>query len=389
MLAALTLGALLAADAAGYQLSVRSETRSGSVDVTGVPSPSLDEQINILAGLSATSGRMRGDISYAPTLVYDFRAQRDPDVLHRGFATEIYRLARGSTLTFGENVAYGHRDFRPLAPQPSDPSQTLPPVEDPRLASLGVVPYLQWGAGVGLDQTLATGIVLGLHGSYGAAGGADSAARQALPLQHTASASARLGWVLDHRDAVGFSAAYSRISTGRAAASSLVSGGLGFDHRFNTSTEGSLGAGASISRDEIGGVATLAPVRPTAAASLTHTELVFGRKVVSAARLGLDTAIDPLGTGTYSRLEGSLSVGFVPLRNLAFQLRGSGARGLTSNPQLRNGLWQLEATTSYSFTRRMDASLGCRTAWADAAATARGMQWSAFASVGFAYGDRI
>src|SRR4051812_24391840 len=214
MLAALTLGALLAADATGYQLSVRSETRSGSVDAAGVPSPSLDEQINVLVGISGTSGRLRGDVAYAPSLSYDVRARGDADVLHRGFANQSYRLARGSTLTLGENVAYGHRDFRPLAPQPTDPTRVLPSVLDPRLASLGVVPYLEWGAGASLDQALATGIVLGLHGSFGSAGGADASAREVLPLQHTASASARLGWILDRRDALGFLTSFSRTSSG-------------------------------------------------------------------------------------------------------------------------------------------------------------------------------
>src|SRR5438045_2765860 len=195
---------------------------------------------------------MRGDLSYAPSLTYDFRSKGDPDVLHRGFATGTYRVARGTTLTASENVAYGHRDFRPLAPQPQDPAQTLPAVVDPKLAQLGVVSYLQWGTGLGIDQLLGPGIVLGVHGSYGAGG-------------------------------------------------------------------------------------------------VTHSDLVFGRKVVSAARVALDTAIDPVGGRTYSRIEGSLSLGFVPRRDLSFQLRGSGARGLTSRPELRNGLWQLEGTSSYSF----------------------------------------
>ncbi|MFL5458949.1 MAG: hypothetical protein ACJ78X_21330, partial [Myxococcales bacterium] len=171
MLAAVLLGAMLAADTAGWQLSVRSETRSGSVEAAGVPTPSLSEQINVLAGIAGTSGRLRGDIAYAPILLYDFRARGDADVLHRGFATQIYKLARGSTLTLGEDVAYGRRDFRPLTPQPTDPKRVLPPVEDPRLATVGVIPYLQWGASAGLDQALATGILLGLRGSYGASGG--------------------------------------------------------------------------------------------------------------------------------------------------------------------------------------------------------------------------
>jgi hypothetical protein len=386
----LTIGALLAADAAGYQLSAHSETRSGSVDVTGVPSPSLDEQLSIFAGLSGTSGAMRGDLSYAPSLTYDFRAKGDPDVLHRGFANGSYRLARGTTLTIGENVAYGHRDFRPLAPQPQDPAQALPAIVDPKLAQLGVVSYLQWGTAVGLAQVLAPGVVLGVHGSYGASGGADAVAQKALPLQHTASGSARLGFILDRRDAIGFSAGAVRTSTGPGTSSTLVSGSLGIDHRFSAATQGTLGAGASLSRDQIGGVTSTAPVRPTAAGGFTHSELVFGRKVVSAARVALDTAIDPFGGRTYSRIEGSLSLGFVPLRDLSFQLRGSGARGLTSRPELRNGLWQFEATSSYTFARGMDVSLGCRTAFADAAtAQQQGMQWSAFASFGFAYAGRI
>lgn len=389
MLAAVLLGAVLAADTAGWQLSVRSETRSGSVEAAGVPSPSLAEQINVLAGIAGTSGRLRGDVAYAPIVLYDFRAQGDADVLHRGFATQIYKLARGSTLTLGEDVAYGHRDFRPLTPQPTDPKRVLPPVEDPRLATVGVIPYMEWGAAAALEQTLATGILLGLRGSYGASGGADAGAREVLPLQHTADASARLGWVLDRRDSVGFLGSFSRTTLNSGTSSSIVAGGLGIDHRFDLSTEGSLGAGASISRDEVNGVSTLAPVRPTAVAALTRTELVFGRKVVSAARVALDTAVDPLGSGTYSRVEGSLSVGFVPLRDLSFQIRGSGSRALTQRPELQNSLWQLEGTTSYSLTRRMDASLGCRTAWADSAASPRTMQWSAFASIGFAYGERL
>jgi hypothetical protein len=389
MLVGFLLGALLAADAAGYQVSVRSETRSGSVAAAGVPSPSLIEQIDVLAGVSGTTGRARADAAYAPILLYDFRTQRDPDVLHRGFATEIYRLGRGSTLTVGQDVAYGQRDFRPLTPQPADPSRILPQVQDPRTASVGVIPYLQWGASVGLDQTLATGIVLGLHTSYGASGGADARAREVLPLQHTAGGSARLGWALDHRDALGFSTSFSRTATGPATSSSLVASALGIDHRFNTSTEGSLGAGASISRDELDGVSTRAPIRPTALAGVTHSEMVFGRKVVSAARVALDTAVDPLGSGTYSRVEGSLSVGFVPLRDLSFQVRGSGARALTRRPELQNSLWQLEGTSSYAFARHMDASIGCRTAWAEAAGTPRTMQWSGFASLGFAYGERF
>src|SRR5437868_1668388 len=170
MLAALTLGAVLAADAAGYQLSARSETRSGSVAATGISSPALDEQISLLAGISGTSGRMRGNVSYAPSLSYDFRSKGDPDVLHRGFATGTYRLGRGTTVTLGENVAYGHRDFRPLAPQPQDPAQVLPAVVDPKLAQLGLVSYLEWGSGVGIDQVLAPGVALGVHGSYGASG---------------------------------------------------------------------------------------------------------------------------------------------------------------------------------------------------------------------------
>ena len=391
MLAALTLGALLAADAAGYQLSARSETRSGSVEATGIPSPSLDEQLNLLLGVSGTSGPMRGDLSYAPSVSYDFRARGDADVLHRGFATGTYRVARGTTLSFGQNVAYGHRDFHPLAPQPQDPAATLPAVVDPSLAKLGVVSYLQWGTGVGLAQALAPGVVLGINGSYGSSGGADAAARKALPLQHTASGSARLGWVLDRRDSIGFSAGAVRSSLGTGNSSTLLSAGLGLDHRFSTATEGSLGAGASISRDEIGGVTSVAPVRPTAAAGVTHSELVFGRKVLSAARVSVDTAIDPFGGRTYSRIEGSLSLGFVPLRDLSFQLRGSGARGLTGRPELRNGLWQVEGTSSYAFARGMDVSLGCRTAFADAVATpqAQAMQWSAFLSFGYAYAGRI
>jgi len=389
MLAAVLLGAMLAADTAGWQLSVRSETRSGSVEAAGVPTPSLSEQINVLAGIAGTSGRLRGDIAYAPILLYDFRARGDADVLHRGFATQIYKLARGSTLTLGEDVAYGRRDFRPLTPQPTDPKRVLPPVEDPRLATVGVIPYLQWGASAGLDQALATGILLGLRGSYGASGGADASAREVLPLQHTADASARVGWVLDRRDSVGLLASFSRTTLNSATSSSIVAGGVGIDHRFDLSTEGSLGAGASISRDEVNGVSTLAPVRPTAVAALTRSELVFGRKVVSAARVALDTAVDPLGSGTYSRVEGSLSVGFAPLRDLSFQVRGSGSRALTHKTELQNSLWQLEGTTSWSFTRRMDASIGCRTAWADSAASPRTMQWSAFASIGFAYGERL
>src|SRR5256885_7828235 len=145
MLAALTLSALLAGDAAGYQLSARSETRSGSVEATGISSPSLDEQISLLAGIAGTSGRMRGDVSYAPSLSYDFRSKGDPDVLHRGFATGIYRLGRGTTVTLGENVAHRHRDFRPLAPQLQDPTQVLPAVVDPKHAQLRLVSYLERG----------------------------------------------------------------------------------------------------------------------------------------------------------------------------------------------------------------------------------------------------
>src|SRR5438874_619238 len=272
MLAALILGVLLGADAAGYQLSARSETRSGSVGAAGVPSPSLDEQFNILAGVFGTSGRMRGDLSYAPSLTYDFRSKGDPDVLHRGFAT-------------------------------------------------GPV----------------------------------------------------------------------RTSTGPGISSTILSAGLGLDHRFSTATVGTLGTGASLSRDETSGVTNVAPVRPTAAAGITHSELVFGRKVVSAARVAVDTAIDPFGGRTYSRVEGSLSVGFVPLRDLSFQVRGSGAGGLPNRPELRNGLWQVEGTSSYAFARGMDVSLGCRTAFADAAATPQlqGTQWSAFLTFGFAYAGRI
>jgi hypothetical protein len=391
MLAAIAIGALLAADAAGYQLSAHSETRSGSVAATGIPSPSIDEQVNLLAGISGTSSGMSGDLSYAPSLTYDVRGKSDPEVLHREFATGTYRLARSTTLSFGENLSYGHRDFRPLAPQPQDPTKTLPAVVDPNLAQLGIVPYLQWGTGVGIDQILAPGIVLGVHGSYGASGGADAAAQKALPLQHTASASARLGWVLNRRDSVGFSAGAVRSSFGPGASSTLLSTGLGVDHRFSTATQGTLGAGASFSRDEAGGVTSVAPVRPTAAAGLTHSELVFGRKVVSAALVSVATAIDPFGGRTYSRVEGSLSLAFVPLRDLSFQLRGSGARGLASRPELRNQLWQVEGTSSYTFARGLDMSVGCRTAFADAAATPNlpSTSWSAFVSLGFAYAGRI
>jgi len=190
-------------------------------------------------------------------------APRRSDVLHRGFANGSYPARARTTLTIGENVAYGHRDFRPLAPQPQDPAQKRCPPSWTRSSRNSVSSLSAMGHRGRTCQVLAPGVVLRVHGSYGASGGADAVARR----RFRCSTVQRLVRVRACSSTVAIRIGISRAPCARLWSghlSTLVSGSQGIRSPRSGGHAGNARPAPSLSRDEIGGVTSVArSPRPT------------------------------------------------------------------------------------------------------------------------------
>ncbi len=369
--------AALGAAPVNYELSLRTEGRTGTAYLAATSMLSFLE-INPAAGLSTRFDALTIDGGYRPRLLYSLNIDHTLSVLHRGNLGGNWRLSRKTRLNFDESLSYGRNDFSPLiAIQGTTPT-------DPHLPSVLSLAYFSTTSTVGVTSSGA-GLEWVGSASYSLSGGLDQAARNVLPLARTGSVSGRVAYEISRSDALTSSAGASVTTFSNGAETAAGSALVGWRRQFTRATQGDVSGGFSLTQYSRPGLPQAVVTGPSASLGVAHQASIFRRQQLrGTARVSYSAAVDPYGGGAYSRAEGVLGADYAPTGWLAFTLRGSGARGLSGPPELRNGLAQLEFASVLSVERHMSISGGVRTAWLSNVGTLPaqpGFQWAAFVGI--------
>jgi hypothetical protein len=402
------LVAALAAAPTTYEISLRTEGRTGTAYLGTATQFSVLE-LDPAAVLSTRFDKLTIDGGYRPQLLYSLNVDHTFALLHRADLGGKWTLSRKTRLSFTENVSFGKNNFSPLLAI----TGTTP--QDPHLPQVLVLDYFNTSSSVGVTYSTLTGIELAGSASFSLYGGFGSVTlnrvdpvtleivRVSVPTQslippaRTWSLTGNAAFEVNRNDAV-TSRASANVSTfsfgatdqeGQARAPGQSQGltldtGLGWRHQFTKVTQGDVSAGVYFSRFTQPGVpatTVTATWGPSAGLGVSH-QLLSKRlhQLRGSARVSYGAAIDPYGFGVYHRVDSTLIADYTAMGWLSFSLRGTGARGL-SPPELRNSLWQLEFTSTFTVDRHIGIGAGVRGAWLSnpsAGALYTGFQWAAF-----------
>jgi hypothetical protein len=390
---------LVAALAAGvtYDVSVRTEGRTGTAYLGTATTFSFLE-VDPSAVLSTKFDKLTIDGGYRPQLLYSLNGgDRAFALLHRADLGGKWTLSRKTRLSFTENVSFGQANFSPLIAI----TGTTPP--DPHLPPVLVLDYFNTSSSVGVTHSTLTGIELAGSASFSLYGGLGQytdpttgehhATQSLIPTARTGALTGNAAFEVNREDAVTsrFSANVSTFSFGGRGLT--LDTGAGWRHQFTKMTQGDVSAGVYFSQFTNPGVPTAAASDTSPTASKTATwgpsaglgvshQLLSKRlhQLRGSARVSYGAAIDPYGFGVYHRVDSTLIADYSAMGWLAFSLRGTGARGL-SPPELRNSLYQLEFTSTFTLDRHIGIGAGVRGAWLSnpgAGPLYTGFQWAAF-----------
>ena len=377
------LVAALAASPVAYDLSLRTEGRTGTgyVNTIGTPTMASFLEVDPSAVLSTKFDKLTIDGGYRPQLLYSLNGDRAFALLHRADLGGKWTLSRKTRLSFTENVSFGQANFSPLL---AITGTTAP---DPHLPPVLVLDYFNTSSSVGVTHSTLTGIELAgsasfsLYGGYGQfldpSTGDLRATQSLIPTARTGALTGNAAFEVNREDAV-TSRASANVSTFSSGARGLtLDTGAGWRHQFTKMTQGDVSAGVYFAQFTNTGVPTAAASDTSPTASKTATwgpsaglgvshQLLSKRlhQLRGSARVSYGAAIDPYGFGVYHRVDSTLIADYSAMGWLSFSLRGTGARGFSSySSALNNRLAQLDFTSTFTIDRHIGIGAGVRGAW--------------------------
>jgi len=371
------LVATLAAAPVNYELSLRTEARTGTAYLAATSMASFLELAPV-AGLSTRFDRTAIEASYRPSLLYSLNVDHTLTVLHRGNLGASWQPSRKTRVNFDQSLAYGRNDFSPLYAIQG----TTPP--DPHLPRVLILAYFSSTSSVGVNHSTLRGLEVGGSASYSLSGGLDQLARSVLPLSRTGTVNGHADFELTRTDwfTSNANASVSRFSNG--ANTEVANIRMGWRRQVTRATQGDVSFGVSMTRSARPGFADAVGAGPSATLGISHqAPIKRPHQLSGSARVSYSAAIDPYGGGAYQRIEGVLGADYSAMGWISFGVRGTGARGL-SPPELRNALWQLEFTSRATLDRHLAVGGGFRTAWisnSGAFPLQPVFQWAAFVGV--------
>lgn len=351
----MTLGLLIpsvvlaAAVPTTYEVGLRTEVR-GATEGTG------DFQLNPAVSLTVPIRSLSFTASYIPRiLALEPRSRGGFTVLHRGAFLAQWRTQSDGRLFLDQQASYGTNAFSLLVAAAEGSSLSLN-----RLNELPPLLYFSETTLIGVEQPLSRTLRLTASASYGVSGGADQFTRsQYLPIQRGQKAALGVAWLVHPRDTLSAAVRYSGnyFSTGQRVHIWEANGG--WRHRFNRDVL-ELGLGAAETRDVFTDARLRRQIQPVASVSLTREPPKrrfhrFGGNL----RARLAPATDPINGFTYSRVEGTAEVDYLPMPKLKLTA-GGGAAVALSGSLSGQALGLAGLSASYEIDRHFSLAGGVR-----------------------------
>lgn len=351
----MTLGLLIhsvvlaAAVPTTYEVGLRTEVR-GATEGTG------DFQLNPAVSLTVPIRSLSFTASYIPRiLALEPRSRGGFTVVHRGALLAEWRTHSDGRLFLDQQASYGTNAFSLLVAAAEGSSLSLN-----RLNELPPLLYFSETTLIGVEQPLSRILRLTASASYGVSGGADQFTRsQYLPIQRGPKAALGVAWLAHPRDTLSATVRYSGsyFSTGQRI--HIWDANAGWRHRFNRDVL-ELGLGAAQTRDVFTDAPLRRQVQPVASVSLSREPPKrrfhrFGGNL----RARLAPAADPINGFTYSRVEGTAEVDYLPMPKLKLTA-GGGAAVALSGSLSGQALGLAGLSASYEIDRHLSLAGGVR-----------------------------
>jgi hypothetical protein len=387
------LGALLAADAATYDLSGRAEARETSTSPgqpTSVNARML--QLDLVADANLQTGQWLWTAAYQPRIL-SFAPDQAGLNGFTGFNTATlgvqYRISPTGRMRLSETASYGTQDNSPLnASLPGlSPAQQLLN-ENPRLPLVEILATISSSSQLAYTQQLSQDVTASADASYSLGGGADALARDFLPFQHSTSGDGSLAWQATAHDRLSLSLGATGTNFPGGSRSRITSASLAWSSQLGVGTTFALSGGGGLGHSVGNGQPTGWQPAFSGSASLA-TSIVEGDQPVSLSlRVGVSTVIDPLGAGFFELGDAHVGLGWQLTRNLSLVASGGGGRALTGNAQEGQTVSVFDGEVAYRIGPDLGIEGGARGSWqalppGTIGGTA-GLQWAAFAALSFA-----
>jgi hypothetical protein len=308
------LGAGLVADG-----SLRVEARGGT-SVAGQDPSAGSFSADLRSALLGPDGALRLDI--APTAVLAQGSQ----VFVRGAIEGELRLGQTSILRLRQRGGYGAVDLSPVSAA-AQVAGADPATAAPRLPPGSGFALLQESrTAAEVDSALSQRLRISGSAAWTVSGGADAAARAAMPLSRGPQGRATLEWAATRLDLLRaqLAALETRYSNGRSAAMASLTGE--WRTTLSRSADFSLSGGPAIGRISDEGQ----PVRTVPyAVGAADLRLAVGRDVRTSAGVSAEPLGDPLTGELVERASAHVSAGWEPSGRPSVTLRLSGSVAVT------------------------------------------------------------
>ncbi len=363
--------ALAAAAPTTYEIGLRTEAR-------GATEGGRDFQLNPALSLTAPIGSLSLSFSYTPRiLVLEPHGRGGATLLHRGGFLGEWRMRRSARFLLDEQVSYGKNAFSLLVAAAEGSRSVFD-----RLVELPPLLYFSESTTVGIEQPLSLRLRLSANAAYAISGGADEAARSTVPLQRGPRAGLTLAWLVRSRDRLSAGIRYlaSYFSSGPRVY--LFEGSSAWRHGLSHyELELSLGVAGVREVRADGSHRVYAGPLATAALKREETRRRFHR-FAGTLHTRLGPAVDPLSGFTYSRLEGTAELDYLPVLRLKLTASGGVARAMSGSLRGQSvGLGGLAA--SYEIDRHLSLTGGLRLV------AQPSPQWVGFLAISLSYRESL
>lgn len=342
------LGAGLVADG-----SLRVEARGGTT-VAGQDPSAGSFSADLRSALLGPDGALR--LNVAPTAVYSQGSQ----VFVRGGIEGELRLGQTSLLRVRQRGGYGAVDLSPVSGALQAPAADAGPRLPP---GSGFALLQESSTAAEFESAVSQRLRISGSAAWSVSGGADAAARAAMPLSRGPQARTALEWAATRLDLLRaqLAALETRYSNGRSAAVASLTGE--WRSTLSRSAEFSLSGGPAVGRISDEGQ----PVRTLPyAVGAADLRAAVGRDMQTSFGVSVEPLGDPLTGELVERASAHVSAGWEPTGRPSVTLRLSGSLALTDgnggadSAERGDRFLQAELSARVPVSRRTALFLGAR-----------------------------
>lgn len=361
MLPLALLAPLLCASAPAAEVAagVRSEARARGGQSSSAPlSGSLDVEVAPSASLSLGFREGSFSLAYSPQVIIPTSGSSLVRLLHRADLAIEGRAELGVRLFLTERAGYGDADLSPIAQAQADPAapiQTLP-------ASI-TVHYLSSDTRAGLEAELSRRARLSFSAGWLVSGGIDRTAQQSIPLQRGPLGEASLSIAASRLDTLQTRLSGSSVlfTTGlRATVAGLEQS---WTRALARSWSVNLGAGLGVTDVAANTAAVRTGLRwlPIGEVGLSYKPVREGKGLGAGLSVRAAPVVDRITGEAYERIDGRLSAGWAPRRDLLLSAQ-AGAGVVATGTRGGSTLALLQTAATWAPGADWALSLGVRAA---------------------------